>query len=321
MELKYTILENGFDFILSAINNLTIVTEDTIDEEAKKRLMKYALLHLSSGIELVFKYKLLKEHWTYVFADMNKANKNALQSGDLKSVDSETIIERLENLCDIKLKETERKDLKNLRMKRNKAEHFEFNEHIRSVESSIDKSLSILVKVILANYDIEEFSSEESELFSQIKDAMRSLKMHYEDAKAITQRELEQSGLSKYSAICPDCGEQFLIRDDSAKCIFCKYERDGEEAADDYIVNILGIDKYSTIKDGGEYPLYTCPECERESFVVDFDNGNAICFSCDFDCSTEEISFCSDCGMPYVSSNDEIGLCVNCADYRFNKDD
>jgi len=69
MEMKYTVLENGLDFVLNSINNLTIASEDTTDEYAKKRLIKYSLLHLSSGIELILKSRLLKEHWTYVFAE------------------------------------------------------------------------------------------------------------------------------------------------------------------------------------------------------------------------------------------------------------
>lgn len=65
MEKHYRVLENGLDFILMAVNNLTISNESNIDYEARKRLIKYSLLYLSSGIELVLKYRLLREHWTY----------------------------------------------------------------------------------------------------------------------------------------------------------------------------------------------------------------------------------------------------------------
>ena len=101
MEMNYTVLENGLDFVFMSARNLSVINEASIGDEEKKLLIKYSLLHLSSGIELVFKHKLLQEHWTYVFADMNKAKKEVLQSGEFKSADSETIIERLKNLCDI----------------------------------------------------------------------------------------------------------------------------------------------------------------------------------------------------------------------------
>ena len=319
--MQYTVLENGLDFILSAIKNLSIANEASTDEVAKKRLIKYSLLHLSSGIELVFKYRLLQENWTYVFADMNKARKKALQTGELKSVDSETIIERLENLCDINLSDSDKLDLKNLRKRRNKAEHFEVNEHILSVESSIHKSISILMKFIAEHYDIEELGEEELQLFTEIKDAMRGLTKHYDDAKLLAQKELEQSGAS--AVICPECKEEFLVIDDNdVKCYFCGYDESGETAADDYINNVLGIDAYSTIKDGGKYPLYTCPECGDESLVYDYENGIAICFCCGHKCGTDELSFCNYCGTVFYETVDEgMGICSNCISYKINKDE
>lgn len=115
MEMKYTVLENGLDFVLHSINDLIIANEDTVDEYAKKRLIKYSLLHLSSGIELILKSRLFKNHWTYVFADMNKAKKELLMSGDFQSVDNDTLFSRLENLCNIKIEQHDVITLKNLR--------------------------------------------------------------------------------------------------------------------------------------------------------------------------------------------------------------
>lgn len=325
MEMNYTVLENGLDFVLMSANNLSIINEaDTAaDDEAKKRLIKYSLLHLSSGIELVFKHKLLQEHWTYVFADMNKAKKEALQSGDFKSADSETIIERLKNLCDIEITQEEIKDLRNLRNRRNKAEHFNLNENILSIESSIHKSISILIKVIVKYYDLDEFTDEENELFSQIKKLLRQSQQHYDDAKIIAQKELEQIGMENYVVTCPECGEEFLLRDYGSKCIFCGYEATGEVAACDYIYNILGINEYEIVKGGGEFPKYECPMCDAEALVYDDYNDKVICFNCDYEENTTNILFCDECGKVYInhsSKEDDIGICSACIDYHINKD-
>lgn len=322
MEMKYTVLENGLDFVLHSINDLTIANEDTTDEDAKKRLIKYALLHLSSGIELVLKSRLFQEHWTYVFADMNKAKKELLESGDFKSVDNDVLLTRLENLCNIKIEQHNVRTLKNLRKRRNRAEHFDFNEPILSVESLIHKSISILIKFLVENYDVDGFCDEESILFTEIKNSMRKLTKHYDDAKTIAQKMLEQTGLSEYSCICPQCQESFLLRDDDVKCLFCGYEDNGESAANNYIFNIMGLDKYSTVKDGGEYPLYDCPQCGKETLVVMEENEGAFCFSCDFNCDNDEVKFCSSCGSFFYETNGEsIGLCENCIEYKFGKDD
>ena len=83
MDMDYSLLENGLDFILDATQKLLELNDSDLDNRCNQRLIKYALLHLSAGIELVFKYRLFKEHWTYVFADMNKANKknDSIKSG------------------------------------------------------------------------------------------------------------------------------------------------------------------------------------------------------------------------------------------------
>jgi DNA-directed RNA polymerase subunit RPC12/RpoP len=321
MDMNYTVLENGIDFILMAVNDLSIINEAGTDDKTKKRLIKYSLLHLSSGIELVLKHRLLQEHWTYVFADMNKAKKEALQSGEFKSADSETIIERLKNLCDIELTPEDIKDLRNLRNKRNKAEHFNLNENLLSIESSIHKSMSITIKLIIEHYDLDEFTDEESELFSQIKVLLRQSQRHYNDAKTIAQRELEQTGMTSYVTTCPECEEEFLLRDDGAKCVFCGYEATGEDAARDYISNVLGISEYETVKHGGEYPQYECPVCGNEALVFNEETGKAICFSCDYEDDISNFTFCSSCGKPFVDTEDGIDICPECTDYIFHKDD
>lgn len=62
--VEFGLLENGLDFIQSAINYL-IKSQDKYD-------IKYGLLHLSSGVELVFKYRLLIEDWELLFQDIKK---------------------------------------------------------------------------------------------------------------------------------------------------------------------------------------------------------------------------------------------------------
>lgn len=323
MEMNYTVLENGLDFVLMAASNLSIINEAGTTDEAKKRLIKYSLLHLSSGIELVFKHKLLQEHWTYVFADMNKAKKEALKSGDFKSADSETIIDRLNNFCDIVLTPEEMKDLRILRSRRNKAEHFNLNENILSIESSIHKCISILVKVIVEHYNIGEFTDEENGLFAQIKTLLRQSQQHYNDAKAIAQKEIEQTGIANCVIMCPECEENFLLRDDGVKCVFCGYEETAETAARDYIFNVLGISEYEIVTGGGEFPLYECPECENECLVIDDENDKAICFNCEYIENTSNIKFCDECGKAYIhygNSEDDIGICSSCCDYHMSKD-
>ena len=274
--MEYSVLENGLDFVLMATNNLAIINENLQGNEANKRLMKYALLHLPSGIELIFKHKLLQEHWTYVFADMNKARKDALQSGEFKSVDSETAIERVRSFCDVGLTKEEVRDLRNLRNRRNKAEHFRLKESVLSIESSMHRSISILIRVIVDYYDLDSFTDEENELYSQIKTLLRQSQEHYSDAKMLVKKETEKMGMEKQLTMCPECHECFLTRGDGAKCIFCNYDAPGEEAAREYICSVLGISEYEITKDGGEFPQYDCPKCDNKALVYDTTNNRIV---------------------------------------------
>ncbi len=322
MEMNYSLLENGLDFILDAAQKLSELNDSDLDDKDSQRLIKYALLHLSAGIELVFKYRLFKEHWTYVFADMNKANKQGLSSGDFSSVDSKTSIDRLKSLCDIAFDEQEKTDLQRLRNRRNRAEHFSLNEPLKAVEISMHKSISIITKFLVNHCNTDEFLEEETSLFEDIKGQLREMEQHHNDAKAIAERQLSDMNMTGLTITCPACGEKFLIRDDKATCVFCGYTASGTEAAQDYVENVLGIDSFSTIKDGGEIPVYECPQCGNDALVFNNDTGEVLCFSCDYEGKTEDFSFCDWCGKPYeCDGDDEIGMCPDCIAYRMEKDD
>ena len=243
---------------------------------------------------------------------MNKAKIVALESGDFKSADSETILERLKNMCGIELTQEDLKDLGQLRKKRNKTEHFNVDENLLPIENLINKSITIIIELIVEHYDLDEITDEERELLSQIKVLLRQSQRHYDTAKAIAQKELLQTGMMNYAATCPECKEEFLLRDVDVRCIFCGYKASGDEAANNYIFNVLNISDYETIKGGGELPLYECPACGNETFVFNSEIGMAICFSCDYKDDLAKFQYFNRCGRPFVDSDDETAICPVC---------
>ncbi|HEX3038221.1 MAG TPA: hypothetical protein VHO94_04420 [Oscillospiraceae bacterium] len=324
MEENFSVLTNGFDFILDAVNNLILINEQNIEAEEQRRLAKYTLLHFSSGIELVLKYRLLCEHWTYIFSDMNKANKSAFESGDFKSVDSTTIIERLENLCGINISDNDKQILKRIRTARNKMEHFTLVESHQYFEAIVHKGLSVLLNIIAQYFDISQFAEEENEMFSALKSELIRFDKHYNEMKAIATAEILQIALQDDVLPCPACGEQYFVSTSISdmKCCFCGHiEYNAEEAATNYMENILGISAYASIKDGDSFPVYDCPECGSNSFLYNIKNKEWICFSCRTKYSEQEISFCEECGEPYLYEGDEICICPNCFEYKISKDE
>lgn len=83
--------------------------------------------------------------------------------------------------------------------------------------------------------------------------------------------------------------------------------------AEDYIENELGISSYECGKDGVEFPLYECPECEEEQLVFDQENGKYHCFACDEDFTTEDLACCDRCGC-LMKRDDDWQLCGNCTE-------
>jgi len=73
--VEFTLLGNGLDFIWSALEHLS--------GNPGKRELKYAVLHLCSGIELVLKERLQREHWSLIFEKLDSANQKDYEAGKL----------------------------------------------------------------------------------------------------------------------------------------------------------------------------------------------------------------------------------------------
>lgn len=111
-----------------------------------------------------------------------------------------------------------------------------------------------------------------------------------------------------------DCCREWIEKD--YYCFF-KYK----DNPDRYIEDVLDLNSYQHIKDGGEWPLYNCPECDIEQLVYDGEKERFLCFNCDNVWGADKISFCDSCGQPYFDNGcEEIQKCYNCIQYILEKD-
>lgn len=332
--MNETMLENGLDFILDAAKQLALA-EETKDDSARARAIKYSLLHLLAGTELVMKARLYIENWTYIFADMNNADRKKLVDGSLKTVDYSKCVDRLKRLCDIEFSKDDEDSFENLRKRRNCVEHFKVTDDIRAMEAVINNALSATMTFLekcneeftspsivdFRSDDIKEMTETENSLMGEITRCVAQLNKHYEDAVKLATELADKQGacLEDERLECPSCGEKLLVPDGGrCHCYLCGYEADGEEAARQYLADVKNLDEYRIVKYGSTYPLYTCPECGEQSFVNVGDKYE--CFSCRMNYPVEEIKFCSDCGEVYVNNNDELEICPDCISYRMEKD-
>jgi hypothetical protein len=330
-DFHFSLLENGLDFLISSLEHLTDASaypktplETLRQAPNQKRHLKYALLHLCSSIELIFKERLRQEHWSLVFKDIAKANRNAYDSGDFQSVTFQEAQDRLVSICEIEFTQKQLTDLRNLRDRRNKIEHFSAVDSLPAVQSGVSKMVSFLVDFVERAFDHESLDEEEA-LIGTVRSMLGNCNSVVEHRWKEIQSEVDE----QYSSIeCPTCQQKALSADGgTVKCLFCKYVADSVTAAEEYVSNILGLhSRYAEQKDGGEWPITACPSCGSSTFVTQVpdvgDSYGAYCFTCGQEYQAGELEQCYDCGRLY-NPGEEKGhhICRDCFQDRVNKDD
>ena len=325
MDFHYTLLENGLDFVLSSLEHLTAApSTDKADDGRQKRHLKYALIHLCSGIELVFKERLRQEGWELVFEDPNKATDEAYQSGDFKSVFFNTAQERLEEQCGVIFTPQQTTDLKAFRTRRNRVEHFNAVDTLLALQSSTAQMVSFLVDFVEQNFEVDEFEDEERELLDKIRGSLSACAAVVQERLASLEPEIE----NLHSVVqCPSCLQRAMNADGgTVKCLFCHYAPEPAEAAEAYVVNVLGYrDRFLVEKDGGEWPIRICPECGDDTFVTAvagrFDAEDFYCFNCGLEYGSGDMEICHYCNE-YYDHDGEAGsqICSGCFEYKMSKD-
>ena len=137
-----------------------------------------------------------KENWAYIFANINKANKSKLKTGDMMTVECSKCIYRLENLCDIKFSKDDKDAFENLRKMRNCVEHFKSTDSIEAIDTTINRALTATLSFLRENNSEFESSSvivmrketryvlseKENKLLEEITQVAAELNQHHQEA-------------------------------------------------------------------------------------------------------------------------------------------
>ena len=142
-----------------------------------------------------------------------------------------------------------------------------------------------------------------------LQESNETLKTNYQSTRNIHCAFIEYCNDNDGIAL-PD-GYQSLRNE---KYLFYRYKNRSKE----YIENELGINEYRCVKDGGEFPLYECPECGAEQLAYDVEAGRFHCFSSDQNFTTDKLSFCPNCGQLMYNNGESV--CDDCFEHALNKD-
>ncbi len=227
-KVTFDLLENGLDFITSAVK--------IINQKSDNKRMKYALLHLSSGIELILKEILMLHDWRFLFHDIKDARPELIQTGDFESVRFWKAINRLGSECKVRFSEDEKKTLTELKLKRNKIEHFRINETVSSITSLSSRVLNILIRIINEQIDLKKISPLSRKLIKELPRELSGFNSFVTERNRIIKKEYDiQISRGKINLLCPSCLQQKFFIDSALSCIFCNYTNEPEIIASELV--------------------------------------------------------------------------------------
>ena len=131
-----TLLSNALDFVASAGEYINSRADTEVEE---KRHVKYAVLHLVGGVELLLMERLRREDWSLIFDNPDEATEDKLASGDFQSLRWKSLVERLEEVTKKTLPRDTRALLESLRRIRHRFQHFEYNSSLETAQSLIHR--------------------------------------------------------------------------------------------------------------------------------------------------------------------------------------
>ena len=309
-EFSYELFENGLDFILSGLENLG-------KKQLDKRAYKFGILHLAAGIELIFKERLRREHWSLLFENIDKAHAAALANGDFKSVGFESLVNRLANIAKVCIAKNESQTINELRKKRNKAQHFQITDTPAAIESVTAQAVSFALDFIKKELSQPKMNKQELDTLEKIKNKLTDFKAFVD-----SRWNKIQSLLQKYKedkAIVVDCVQclqkAVIINGEHPKCLFCNSEFKPLNLASDWASQFLGRSDYDHIKDGGPSPTMICPSCEEETLVeIGKHKAQWLCFNCATSWESGDLDTCTICGNLFEM--EEMTVCGNCFDKK-----
>ena len=299
----------GLAFLVAAVNDFA----DDVPHEK----IKFGLVNLFTGVEILLKVRLAREHWSLVFKNVSQATRERHATGDFVSATYQDTVDRLNSICSVEFRDDHKRALELVRKERNKLLHIGYMGNPSQLRPVAAKSLEFLTIFIAENLEPIDPNDESHALLKELRTGLAQIQ-HY----MVGRRQAIDPILAKaYSAIveCSLCLEEAMHFDDGhAKCEFCQFTTDGENAADMFATSIFGLSEYRVVKQGGEWPVHQCPECGQNSFLEGVASEMPhttrwVCFSCGTEANDDEVWRCSRCYEPVTTKDGPYAFCDVCS--------
>lgn len=322
------VVENGLDYLRHGLEDL--------GEEPPA--YKYAALHLFCAIEVLVKARLIREHWSLACERADNVSLASFEAGDVKTVDPTAGLNRLRKAVGLEIVQRHMDSVEALRKMRNRAAHLAFvgTDDVAArvgLGRGLDFAVWFLAEHIRPGAPDREVVLIE-ETLDEVRDALAGIEDFVKERLISIAQDLQNAAVL---LCCPRCGQDALTprSDQGPGCLFCLWDSDGEEGAEEYLAAVMGLSSHTVISDGGEWPIDYCPNCETHAFVgsVDIvkdaskDLANMhdpyvppayLCFACSYLATHLEIDRCSSCGRTMPAA--ELSVCFDCIAYKYGVD-
>ncbi|MER8091373.1 serine/arginine repetitive matrix protein 1 [Streptomyces sp. NPDC094048] len=284
-QLDFPPVRNGLDYLASVVEHL-----DETESEVTPRDVKYAVLHLQAAVEVLFKARLLAEHWTLVFTHPGEASRKALEEATLNSVSTDKAIARLRNIVGVPITDKEQKALTKLTEDRNKLQHFGLTHNARAVEARAGAVLDFLIHFIedqLLPYLDEPEATETERSLDGLREGLNNINSYVRERMNRIGGELKAEGAEHRTIECVSCQEMALVVQprtasglpddwgDRATCRFCSTSWPPK-----------GLHMYFRGQRSPWEPADICPMCGEAALGADVrvrseaTNSRYFCFCC-----------------------------------------
>jgi len=329
--LSRDLTENGLTFLHRSVAEMS-AQPDTL------RSLSFAIVDLAAAVEVLMKARLVREHWTLICSEPDKATTAQMLAGIAKTVTPEQAIKRLENVAGIAMKAGGHADrVVEIATLRNRAIHFTMVGIAPvGLQGPLGRGLDFVLWFLgtqfrgqgdndvreLVEDSIETLTTEVGQLNVLVAARLASIAAELDTAEACVE--------------CPRCRQATLmmIYSDASRCAFCLWKpADGAECAAEYADAVLGRSHYEAIKHGGDWPIHPCTTCGETSMVEDIqqllpdpatmNRGEPPCdwkapaywgcFSCGTTADRNELDRCTRCDtLTETGDDDGLPVCGEC---------
>lgn len=306
--VSFSALENALDYLRSAVLLLS-------DNPSRENL-KYAVLHLAAGAEVIAKYRLQQHDWRLVLASNSEdTTYDEFRAGDFTSVSVLKAYERLKKRVGIDIGNDNLGRIKKLQKFRNQLQHFEIDATVAAVQGATVELLSFMLDFISEHVTPSVAPEDEAQYTEELED----LRLSVSQIQALVESRLRMIAeeIDRFPGVivtCPLCERMtFAVSGQDSECIFCRQRWKPEDAASRYADNILGRSSYQAAHSGDPEPTEHCPECGSDAVVTGVDSRERDSLVLCFSCTAQFEDRCTRCGS-VMTSSDGMVICLDCWD-------